>query len=210
MLTPYVNTDQWTLGKRALWGLFALICLLYGLFALSAGLGLDETGKVRSLQVAFAVHALAGGVVLIAGIAQLNSALRRRMMAAHRWVGRIYVICALVASIAAVANAAFFDVSRAAQLSFATLGATWFATTAIGWRMIRARDVARHREWMLRSFSLSLFFVTFSIWVPLLAGSGTGGGYAMAVTLSWVLNLMVAEIWIWRSREQAPDIGRLK
>jgi len=192
------DSSAWSAANRALWTAMALVCLLYGLYALSAGLDLAETGKVRSLPVAFAIHALAGGVVLIAGAAQFNPALRRRLLPAHRWLGRTYVTGALVASVAAVANAAYFDVSGAAQLSFAVLGAAWFATTAIGWRAIRARDVARHRAWMVRSFSLSLFFVSFSIWVPLIAGSETGGAYAAAVTLSWALNLIAAEAWIRR------------
>ena len=193
------ETRIWSAGGRTLWRLLAPVCLLYGLFALGAGMGLAETDKVRSVPIAFAVHALAGGVALIAGIAQFNPAMRRRLVPAHRWTGRIYVIGTLLASVAAVANAAFFDVGLAAQLSFAALGATWFATTAIGWRMIKARDMARHRDWMTRSFSLALFFVSFSIWVPLIAGSGTNGAYAVAVTLSWVLNLIAAEAWIrWR------------
>jgi uncharacterized membrane protein len=203
MAASHIETRTWSAGNWTLWMIVALVCLFYGLFALSAGLGLAETDKVRSLPVAFAIHALAGGVVLIAGIFQFNPALRRRLLSAHRWLGRAYVIGALVASVTAVANAAFFDVSQAAQMSFAALGAAWFAMTAIGWSKIRARDVASHREWMMRSFSLSLFFVSFSIWVPLIAGSRTDGAYGAAVTLSWALNLMVAEIWIRHRRWRA-------
>src|SRR5690606_20216949 len=58
---------------------------------------------------------------------------------------------------------------------------------------------------MMRSFSLSLIFVSFSIWEPLIAGSRTDGAYGAAVTLSWALNLMVAEIWIRHPRWQASD-----
>ena len=51
---------------------------------------------------------------------------------------------------------------------------------------------------MIRSFALSLFFVTFSLWVP---GVASANGryeatYALGVWLTWAVNLLVAEAWI--------------
>jgi hypothetical protein len=47
---------------------------------------------------------------------------------------------------------------------------------------------------------LSLFFVTFSLWVPEAASVGMRqeAGYAIGIWLSWGLNLLVAEAWIRR------------
>jgi Predicted membrane protein (DUF2306) len=190
--------DRWRLGMWSVWGMLAITCLAYGAFAISAGFSLAETEKVRSLPTAFQVHALAGGVVLIIGIFQFNHSIKTRRAWLHRWGGRTYVVSALVASIAAVINAAFFDVSWTARLSFALLGVIWFLATANAYRLIRKRKFSQHREWMLRSFSLSLFFVAYSIWVPALAVTGLeqDTAYVIAVTLSWAFNLLGAEVWI--------------
>jgi hypothetical protein len=78
----------------------------------------------------------------------------------------------------------------------------WFTTTTVAFLRIRQGDVPRHREWMVRSFSLAFFFVTFSLWVPLLASTDLPDaiGYPLAVVLSWGLNLVAAEWWIRRTR----------
>lgn len=186
----------------SVWGAFAVICLFYGTFAIAAGFELVETEKNRALPLPFQIHALAGGVALVAGILQFNSAIRARSIRTHRWGGRVYVCSACLASIAAVANAMFFDVSLAARLSFALLGVCWFAATVIAYKLIKNGNITLHREWVLRSFALAFFFVTFSFWVPVLGGNeqGKDTAYFVAVTMSWVPNLLIAEVWIRRTR----------
>ena len=62
---------------------------------------------------------------------------------------------------------------------------------------------------MIRSFALSLFFITFSLWVPGLASTSLPHaiGYPLAIFLSWSLNLIVAEIWIRRTRRNTHHNG---
>jgi hypothetical protein len=62
---------------------------------------------------------------------------------------------------------------------------------------------------MIRSFSLSLFFVSFSFWVPGLTGTSLPEAisYPLAVFLSWSLNLLVAEAWIRHTRPQSRRIS---
>jgi len=195
---------RWRGKMWGAWGILAATCVAYGVFAIAAGIGLAEIDKTRALPLPFQIHALAGGIALIAGILQFNPAIRTRFMRAHRWGGRIYVSSACLASIAAVLNAAFFDVGWATRLSFFLLGFSWLLSTLLAYRMIRKRNISLHREWMLRSFFLAFFFVTFSFWVPILAGNSQGKdtAYFIAVTMSWVPNLLFAEVWIRRTRER--------
>jgi uncharacterized membrane protein YozB (DUF420 family) len=83
---------------------------------------------------------------------------------------------------------------------FATESLLWFAATTIAYRRIRRGDVLEHRQWMIRSYALALFVVTFGILDPLLEGSTLpeDTGEAMALFLSWSLNLAAAELWIRR------------
>lgn len=195
---------RWRWKMWGAWCILAATGVAYGVFAIAASIGLAETDKMRALPLPFQIHALAGGIALIAGIMQFNPAIRTRFIRAHRWGGRIYVYSACLASIAAVLNAAFFDVSWAARLSFFLLGFFWLLSTLFAYKMIRKRNVSLHREWMLRSYFLAFFFVTFSFWVPVLAGDnlGTGTAYFIAVAMSWVPNLLLAEVWIRRTRDR--------
>jgi len=186
------------------WWLGFLVCAFYGVYALSLGvdqvlalLGLVESPP-RAVPLTFVVHALAGGAALVAGPLQLSTPVRNRWPAVHRTVGRVYVGASWLASGAALWVALALDASSAAKLGFAAVAVLWCATTTVGLVRIRQRKVAQHRAWMVRSFALSLFFITFSIWVPGVASAGVrhDAEYAIAIWLSWTLNLVVAEVWL--------------
>ena len=88
------------------------------------------------------------------------------------------------------------------------LAILWFGITTIGFVRARQRRITEHREWMIRSFALSFFFVTFSFWVPGVASSNVLDPirYPLAVFLSWSLNLLVAEWWIRMTRTSVSNL----
>jgi uncharacterized membrane protein len=195
--------------KQSAWWVLFLICVFYGVYAFYMGaveifsqFGLVADAKYRAAPIMFVVHALSGGVVLITGALQFNRTLLNRNRPLHRLVGKIYVYAIWIVSISAFWNTIFFDVVVPAKISFMILAALWFATTTIAFLYIRKRKIKDHREWMIRSFSLSLFFVTFSFWVPGLTGTDLPYdlAYPLAVFLSWFLNLVLAEFWIRLTR----------
>ena len=197
--------------KQLAWWVFFLICAFYGIFALSMGiveilsqLGLVADAKFRAAPFLFIVHALSGGAALIAGSLQFNRTLLNKNRQLHRLSGRIYVYAIWIASVSALWNAIFFDVTIPVKILFGILAVLWFTATTIAYLRIRKRNIREHREWMIRSFSLSFFFVTFSFWVPGLTGTNLlyEIAYPLAVFLSWSLNLAVAKLWIRLSRNR--------
>jgi len=206
-------------SSAVLWWLMFLVCAFYGAYALYLGvdqalalLGLVESPP-RSVPLTFVVHASAGGAALISGSLQLNSRVRQRWPVVHRTIGRVYVGAAWLASAAALWVAIALDASVAAKLGFASVAVLWWATTTIGLLRIRQRNVTAHRAWMVRSFALALFFITFSTWVPGVASASVRYDveYALGIWLSWMLNLLIAEIWMWLqfSRPRLRGAGRL-
>jgi uncharacterized membrane protein len=196
-----------------------LVCAVYSLFALVAAttvvldwLNSGAQGTGRSAPALFIFHALSGAVALVAGSLQLRLAPRvfGRRRRLHRRVGRIYLWTAWATSLSSLGVAAFFDVSIAAKAAFAGVSLLWFATTTVAFRRIRHGNVPAHREWMIRSFSLAFFFVTGSLWPPLLAATDLpqATGYPLALFLSWSLNLLAAEWWIRRTRTSYPRSRR--
>jgi hypothetical protein len=199
------------LRRLGWWALF-LIVAVYGVFALATGisellfvLGVAAEVKHRATPVIFIIHALAGAMVLLIGPLQSIRWIRRRP-AARRALGRTYVVAVWVASVTAVVDAMAFGVSVAAKVVFVGVAALWFATTTIGMLTARARRFGDQHEWMVRSYSLSLFFVTFSLWVPAMASTSLppSVGYPLALFLSAALNLSAAEFWIRRTRTTIP------
>jgi uncharacterized membrane protein len=188
-----------------------LICAFYAGFALIMAMAavldwLDSgwQGTGRSAPPLFVLHALSGAVALITGSLQLRLATRllRGRRALHRRIGQAYLWAAWITSLSSLAVAAFFDVSIAAKAMFAMTSLLWFATTTVGFLRIRQGNIRPHREWMIRSFSLALFFVTGSLWPPILAATPLPQaiGYPLALFLSWSLNLLAAEWWIRRTK----------
>lgn len=199
------------------WWIFFAICAFYSGYAFVMAavevlfrLGIAGAAVHRGVPMVFVVHAVAGGIVLISGALQLNRRILEKKRKLHRVLGRIYVGTIWISSIGGLWLTLFFDVSMAAKIALGLLSILWFGTTTIALWQIRRRRIAAHREWMLRSVALSFFFVTFSFWVPGLAGTSLPAAvsYPLAILLSWGLNLLVIELWIRRTRVQvAHDHG---
>ena len=199
-----------SLTRFGWWTLFS-VCAFYGVFAFHmAGLeilfqiGVVEEAVFRVTPLVFVVHALSGGAALISGPLQFNEPLQRGRQSAHRRIGCVYVGAILISSVTALLLTTTFDVSLATKIALGTIALLWPVTTVIALLRILDGDVTRHREWMVRSFSLTLFFVTFSIWVPGLEATALPDSisYPLGVFLSWSLNLLAAELWIRRTRVQ--------
>jgi uncharacterized membrane protein len=213
MNTTYQATPI-RLAKHIGWWLFFLVCVFYGIYALALGvaellhlLGIVDDARTRAAPLLFVIHAFSGSVVLISGPLQFNRLLRYKRRNLHRVLGRAYVWAIWMASVGGLWSAIFFDVNIAAKIAFGTLAILWFSTTTIAYLRIRRLRVREHREWMLRSFALSLFFVTFSFWTPGLASTNLpqAVAYPLGVFLSWFLNLVIAELWLRRTRGSVSE-----
>jgi hypothetical protein len=204
MLDTHTPTGR-TLGQVAGWAIVA-IAGLYAAFAVTTAAGylLDSDPAERSLPPLFVAHALTGAVALVTGSLQLRLArtLLSSRPGAHRLLGRGYLGAAWLTSVASVAVAVDFDITTLGRAALVVAALAWFTATTTAFLHIRRGRVQAHREWMIRSFSLALFFITFSLWVPLLesAGFSDAVSYPVGVTLSWTLNLLVAELRVRTTR----------
>lgn len=197
------------LVKRALWVVMTALGTVIAAYAAAVML-LPAFGpsfvaaRRTTMPLAVSAH-LAGGLVALAvGAWQLNAWLRDRVIALHRWMGRTYVAGVLVGGLGALRMAVVSEEGWVTHVGFGLLAVVWLFTTGRGYLAIRSRDEARHRRWMLRSYSLTFAAVTLRIYLPL--GLAAGISYATAYRavswLCWVPNLLFAEWWIRRT--QAP------
>ncbi|MGQ3053147.1 MAG: DUF2306 domain-containing protein [Roseateles sp.] len=153
------------------------------------------------------LHAVAGGLALMLGPWQFVKRLREQRPGLHRAIGWGYASSLLVGGLTALPLALQANGGPLAQLGFGLLGLLWLATTAIALVHIRARRVAAHRRWMLRSFVLTAGGITLRL--QILAGSAfdvpVEAFYTALAWTSWLPQALWLEWWLWRSAPGAPQ-----
>jgi uncharacterized membrane protein len=195
--------------KRALWLVMTVLATLVAAYA-AAVLLLPRFGPpfiiARRTTMPLAVMAhLGGGLVALAvGAWQMNARLRARVIEFHRWMGRTYVAAVLIGGLGALRMSVVSAEGWVTHLGFGLLALLWLSTTARAYFAIRSHNEARHRAWMIRSYSLTLAAVTLRIYLPLSLAAGVpfANAYRAISWLCWVPNIILAE-WLVR-RMQAP------
>ncbi len=118
----------------------------------------------------------------------------------HRFIGRFYGLCVLVAGVSGLVVAVGAKGGVVASTGFALLSVLWIYTTVQGVLKVRAGDITSHRRWMLRSFALTLAGVTLRL--QLLGFMVAGIEYTEASLFlawsCWVPNIIFVEWWMRR------------
>jgi uncharacterized membrane protein len=105
------------------------------------------------------VHALGGVTALLAGPLQFSTRLRTSHPQIHRMFGRVYVGAVAIASPLAVYIGVTFEKPPLSYEQWAQ-GGIWFLATLVAFVAIRKRNVALHRQWMMRSYAFTFIFVS--------------------------------------------------
>lgn len=104
-------------------------------------------------------HVFCAAIALVTAPLQFSSSIRRWSLTFHRWLGRVYVIAAVVASALSVYIVLKFEASYNRWV-MGVMGGLWLATTVFAWLAARNRNLTQHRLWIGRSFGLTFTFVT--------------------------------------------------
>jgi uncharacterized membrane protein len=104
-------------------------------------------------------HGLAGVIVLCLGASQFSTRLRQRFARVHRMLGRCYVIGVAIAAPMAVYITMLHN-ALPTRIAIITQASLWLLTTAVAFYCIRRRNYQQHRQWMIRSYAITLIFLT--------------------------------------------------
>jgi uncharacterized membrane protein len=207
-------------GRRVPWTWWLAAVLSVGVAAYSLRyVFVGEAAYVPELAPSFRLrrmtvvaHTLFGPIALVFGLVNLLPAMRqRRRWTAHRWIGRTYLVSALILGGAGLSLAFYATGGTIARTGFALLAVLTIATAVQGYRFIKARNVRQHREWMLRCYALIFGAVMLRVWLPLLIIAYQGQflpAYRWVAWVSWVPNLIFIEYWIrrgWRPVAVVPE-----
>ncbi|GLX69848.1 DUF2306 domain-containing protein [Paenibacillus glycanilyticus] len=122
----------------------------------------------RTLQYpALVGHILLAMLAMLAGFLQFHRGIRQKNPALHARLGKTYVYAVFLSGGLALIVASYEpDFGR--TLSFLFLDALWLITTAMGFRSAMKRDWKAHKQWMIRSFAMTLTAVSARALVPFL------------------------------------------
>ena len=150
-------------------------------------------------------HLIPGLLFLTLAPLQFMKRIRGRHLGFHRRLGRILAASAFVSGIFGLATAfrlpAFGGLTTQAATVF--FGAIFLYSVTKAVRHIRRKQVQPHRERMIRTYALAMGVATIRVFLPLLmvfTGLGMEAVFGTAFWLGWGFNLLVAEVWINKTR----------
>ena len=153
-------------------------------------------------RIAFFVHVYASIWVLLAGFTQFSSQIRDYHPRLHRTFGYVYVTdVLLITGPAGLLMGIYANGGLPSKISFVTLAILWMTFTAIALMKAKKEDFASHRNFMIRSYALTLSAVTLRAWKWSITNTvelPPMDVYRAVAWLGWVPNLIAAELLIRR------------
>jgi uncharacterized membrane protein len=149
------------------------------------------------------IHIVPGLLFVLLAPMQLMRSIRSRRANLHRWMGRVVVGAGMIIGVTALVMSPQMAVGGLNETVVTTLFASLFLVFLVkGFRAIRRRDVAAHREWMIRAFAtglavatirpiMGIFFAT-----RMLTHLTPQQFFGTAFWLGFTVQLLVAEVWI--------------
>lgn len=153
-------------------------------------------------------HLLGGALALIIGPFQFSTTFRNRFLKTHRNLGKVFIIAIIIASLSAMYMSIYVapQVNISWSISLFVMALAWLTSVLMAYRAIRLRRITQHREWMIRTYIITLGFVLFRILnenafirdaMPTFEERG-----AACIWLSWVVPLFIAEVVLqWHKKK---------
>jgi uncharacterized membrane protein YozB (DUF420 family) len=147
-------------------------------------------------------HLLGGSLAIVAGLVQIWLGLTGRVSTLHRSLGKVYAIGVLIGSVGGVYMALTIPLGyRPYAAGLIGLDVAWIVTTSMALYAIHLRNIEQHRDWMLRSYTVTFAFVTFRLgalwvhrWLGLVDDDPVADSIDTAVAWAcWALPLLLAE-----------------
>jgi len=164
------------------------------------------------------IHIIPGVLFMLLGPLQFSATIRARHLQWHRWSGRVYLLCSLIIGVSAlVMSVGMPAIGGLTQAVATTLFALLFLF-ALGkayWH-VRHREIAQHREWMIRAFAIGLAVATIRPIIGLFFATSRLSGltpemfFGIAFWIGFVLHFLAAEAWIRWTRSLRRSAARPK
>ncbi|MVT06723.1 DUF2306 domain-containing protein [Chitinophaga tropicalis] len=148
----------------------------------------EALGKYFPLRWVLIAHITGGGGALILGPMQFWSRFRARYIKLHRWVGIGYLLTILLSSVCAMilSFTTAYDVNWAYAFSLQVWVSVWIISTVIAYRAALQGKFKLHREWMTRSYIVTVAFIISGLTLKYLLKTGFGTLEDTSPSLIWM------------------------
>ncbi|MFZ1263174.1 MAG: DUF2306 domain-containing protein [Chitinophagaceae bacterium] len=157
-------------------------------------------------RVAFFIHVYASLWVLFAGFTQFSKKLLRYNPRLHRTFGYIYVTnVLLITGPAGLVMGFYANGGLFSRVAFVLLALLWIFFTVMALIRAKQKDFKAHRNYMIRSYALTLSALTLRAWKYGITNTVVlppMDVYRVVAWLGWVGNLVVAEYLIYRYKRK--------
>lgn len=186
-----------------------LVLLWPGTFARTTSPPAALDGGFARHLVLTLIHILPGGLFLALAPLQFVPKVRQQHRQIHRWMGRVLVTCGLIIGTSALVMSYKMNIGGPNETAATTLFAIVFLICLTkAYVHIRRREVARHREWMIRAYGVGLGVATtrpivgaFFAFRKLTPHEFFG----IAFWLGFTITFLIAEAWVDYSRQRNTD-----
>lgn len=158
-------------------------------------------------------HIMAALPAIVLGPFMFSAALRAKRPMLHRRLGKIYVTGCMVSAVSVFPLALSNGVGPVAWLGFGVMATLWFTFTWLGYCAARNKDFPAHRRWLMRSYAMTFAFVHVNLTYRLLLPYDLLSEESIKVfqsMVSWMTNLMIAEIYLAGTTHGGKFIGLRK
>jgi uncharacterized membrane protein len=145
-------------------------------------------------------HLAGGAIAITAGLVQIWLGLTHRVGALHRALGKVYAAGVMIGILSGFYLALTIPGHLPYRVGLFMLCVAWLITTAMALYAIRTRRIEQHREWMLRSFTVTFAFVTYrlvSTWlrssIPVVVDPVADDIDTLMAWACWAVPLLMAE-----------------
>lgn len=145
-------------------------------------------------------HIILGIVAIIIGPFQFIPKFQNKNMYRHRLLGRIYLVCVVFGGITGMYLALTSQVNLGYKFGLMAMSFFWASTGLMAFLSIKKRKIELHKEWMLRSYTITFSAFVFTrliidVLQPLEIAEPVDI-YALSVWSSWVIPLLILEMII--------------
>jgi hypothetical protein len=159
---------------------------------------------IKPWRYSFYIHVGLSIFAFAAGLTQFSSYILKKYRKFHRTMGYVYVMDILVfAGPSGLLMSFYANGTAAAKTSFVLLSMLWILFTAVALKKVKEKNFTAHKNWMIRSYALTLSAVSlrlYAMFLPKIIHLNAFDEYTLIAWLSWTLNLIIAEIIIFRKR----------